>query len=405
MGNPLDLLLDTGENKTIPQYSWAKVNSTSSEAIILKLDGSEVIVPVPVGDVLVDPASLVIGTRVLMLHYGTRVYVVSTPGGDSGGGGLPTGAMVPWSANTPPVGWLECNGQAVSRTTYADLFAMIGIYYGAGDGSTTFNIPDLRGRTAVGLSPTDTEFNTVGKKFGTKTHTLTTAEMPSHNHNLANGGQQIVGGGTGYPSAGVTTGGGGYVVAPLQSTGGGGAHNNIQPSFTAVWIIKASGGIGSLTSTVEAALVNRIATLEQRADAIAPSFYAKLSADHARSGAMAWVKLPFSRVLLNNGDHYNGTLARFTAPSVGLYEFEVGINPTTNTGGPGLMFSVNGNARPVPDVQNLAYNSPYDTTVVSELFNLAAGDYVEVLMANANGLAVTLGRNYGNYFSGKKLGI
>ena len=58
---------------------------------------------------------------------------------------LPAGFVAAWPGNTPPDGWLVCNGSAVSRTTYADLFAAIGTTFGAGDGSTTFKLPDYRG--------------------------------------------------------------------------------------------------------------------------------------------------------------------------------------------------------------------------------------------------------------------
>ena len=60
------------------------------------------------------------------------------------------GCVMWYAKNTPPVGWLECNGSAVSRTTYANLFAVIGTTYGNGDGSTTFNLPDLRGEFVRG---------------------------------------------------------------------------------------------------------------------------------------------------------------------------------------------------------------------------------------------------------------
>lgn len=64
---------------------------------------------------------------------------------------VPTGAVIPFAGAAAPGGWLLCSGQAVNRTTYAALFALIGITYGAGDGASTFNVPDLRGRTVAGI--------------------------------------------------------------------------------------------------------------------------------------------------------------------------------------------------------------------------------------------------------------
>lgn len=107
-----------------------------------------------------------------------------------------TGDIKIWPDNTAPTGWLFCGGQAVSRATYANLFALLGTGYGAGDGSTTFNVPDLRGRsvfgrddmggagtagriTLAGSGITGTTLNFAG---GSETVTLTTAQIPSHTH-------------------------------------------------------------------------------------------------------------------------------------------------------------------------------------------------------------------------------
>jgi len=109
-----------------------------------------------------------------------------------------TGTVLPFAGAASPTGWLLCYGQAVSRVTYAALFAVIGTTYGAGDGSTTFNVPDLRGRVAAGMDNMGgTAANrltnsgtgnpgvngaTLGATGGADRHTLGAAEMPSHTH-------------------------------------------------------------------------------------------------------------------------------------------------------------------------------------------------------------------------------
>lgn len=281
MGNPFDLLLDPHESSTVPQFSWAKVDSANSSHITIKLDGSDALVPVPLNSVLIDPTAAVAGTRVLILHHDTRLYIVSTPGGDSGGGGIPAGAMTPWTSNIPPAGWLICDGQAVSRTTYADLFAIIGTTYGAGNGSTTFNVPDLRGRVPVGLNATDPEFDALGKKSGRKNTNHVSFAPPLNSGKFQDPGAAYIASARADMDAYLTSGESStlerfYAVRNVGGTiGTDGASGtevvhfrytapNIQPSFTANWIIKGMGGIGSLTPTVEAALVNRTAILEQK---------------------------------------------------------------------------------------------------------------------------------------------
>jgi microcystin-dependent protein len=83
---------------------------------------------------------------------------------------------------TAPTGWLLCDGTAVSRTTYLDLFNLVGTTYGVGDGSTTFNTPNMKGRAIVGYDPSQAEFDTMGETGGEKAHALSVAEMPSHSH-------------------------------------------------------------------------------------------------------------------------------------------------------------------------------------------------------------------------------
>lgn len=162
----------------------------------------------------------------------------------------PAGVVVPFAGSTAPLGYLLANGATVLIADQPDLFAVIGNLYG-GNGTTNFILPDMRGRTAVGLSAGDSDFGTLGAAPGAKTHTLTQAQMPSHTHTQnahSHGGQfggQFVQTGSGGAAANVTTGGNGYVTgstatatATNQSAGSGGAHNNIQPSRTLNYIIK-----------------------------------------------------------------------------------------------------------------------------------------------------------------------
>lgn len=107
--------------------------------------------------------------------------VISAEGGGGGGGGgwLPGDYKAVAYANTP-AGWLEANGQAVSRSTYADLFTAIGTMYGAGNGSTTFNVPDLRDRSMIGASGTK-PLASIG---GSAETTLVPGNLPAHAHSI-----------------------------------------------------------------------------------------------------------------------------------------------------------------------------------------------------------------------------
>jgi len=92
---------------------------------------------------------------------------------------LPAGMLVPYGGSTAPSGWLLCDGVAVSRTTYATLFAVVGTSYGAGDGSTTFNLPDMQGRVAVGKG-THVDVDVIGDSDGE----ALASRRPDHRHTV-----------------------------------------------------------------------------------------------------------------------------------------------------------------------------------------------------------------------------
>ena len=173
--------------------------------------------------------------------------VLLPPTGDT----LPVGSISAYSGENIPTNWLKCNGQAISRTTYADLFSVIGTTYGSGDGSTTFNLPNISERVIVGNNG-DGEFS-LGNTGGEKEHALTINEMPSHTHLY----RASIGAGNaegtlnfGGQNGGVISGSYGNAI---QNTGGSQAHNNMQPYIALNYIIKAKqsvGVVGTVTSDI-----------------------------------------------------------------------------------------------------------------------------------------------------------
>ena len=165
-----------------------------------------------------------------------------------GGGSAPIGMVAPFAGSTVPSGWLLCYGQNVSRSTYAALFTALSTAFGSGDGSTTFGLPDLRGRVVAGLNnmggTSSSALNaqswssTLGTSGagGSQSHTLSTSEMPSHNHSTISYGyfnayvaNQALNAVQNYSQGFTVTG----------SAGSGSSHNNVQPTMVLNYIIYA----------------------------------------------------------------------------------------------------------------------------------------------------------------------
>ena len=151
------------------------------------------------------------------------------------GGQIPTGVWIPYGGDTAPGGWLLCDGSAVNRTTYAALFSKIGTKFGAGDGSTTFNLPFMARRTVVGAGGTASGIlgNTIGSVGGAEAVSLTSDQNGDHTHATI----------PGYTFRLIKPAISSQNTSPVASTGtvdggAGNSHNNIQPSLVGNWIIK-----------------------------------------------------------------------------------------------------------------------------------------------------------------------
>jgi len=204
------------------------------------------------------------GAHQSVASVGTSGQVLTS----NGAGTLPTfqsafisGMLMPYAGSSAPSGWLLCYGQAISRSTYADLFAAIGTTYGAGDTTTTFNVPDLRGRSAFGkdnmggtaasrltTAGSGVDGSTLGASGGDQalashTHTATsTVTDPTHLHSalassgvaVSSGGGGGLGGSVGNTAAAST----GITVATTNATAGTGSSANVPPALVVSYIIK-----------------------------------------------------------------------------------------------------------------------------------------------------------------------
>ena len=170
--------------------------------------------------------------------------------------GVNTGIIIPWSSASIPSGFLQCDGSNVSRSTYSALFAVVGTVYGAGDGSTTFGLPDLQDRCVLSKSNNKALASTGGAENVTcsgnvsvtasaANATLSTAQLASHTHAFGaqNSGPAIYfepGSTSGSGSTGTTgsTSAHGHNITVNASSFTGDANSVLQPYLAVVYIIK-----------------------------------------------------------------------------------------------------------------------------------------------------------------------
>jgi len=168
---------------------------------------------------------------------------------------IPVGSVSATIRQQVPSGWLFCNGTAVSRTTYAPLWDVlrsdsVGVLgttspYGNGDGTTTFNLPDLRGRVPVGVDGAAgllSALDLIGNLGGAESHSLTIAELAAHNHNITTSNNPLDSHqhfASSTPS-GSTSAASSFLANPsaVAAVGSGTAHNNMQPYLILNWMVK-----------------------------------------------------------------------------------------------------------------------------------------------------------------------
>ena len=327
-------------------------------------------------------------------------------------GGLPAGSIIQWASSTIPTNWLLADGTAVSRTTYASLFAAIGTQYGTGDGSTTFNLPDLRGRIPVGRN--GGSFGTLAATGGSETNTLTANNLPAHTHSVNDPGHshylgaRIGGGSSGWGTvvnAGYTggadqpywySGSAGTGITVGNNTTTNSAVNNLQPYLVVNYIIKATAG----WTAGDSELATRVGVLEQNPNISGtltvagttthngrvlapnqPAFSAKRNAGTATNSTVLYQVVDF-----NTGGHYNSSNGRFTAPVAGKYVFSWGnLSKDTNTVHRYWLYKNGADSNNQLRLDTNATGTEYSSTAVkTQILQLAANDYVHIRYASDN---------------------
>lgn len=250
---PSGTLVNTGDTILVGQHNPAMQDIAASLTSSLSRDGS--------GGMRADLDMG--GHKVANAANGTADTDLATVGQLASAIAVPIGAVIDYWGASPPAGFLFPYGQAVSRTTYAALFAVIGTSAGAGDGATTFNLPDYRGRVGAGkdnmggtaasrlTTASGVDGTTLGASGGEQTHTLQTSEMPSHSHGVTDPGHHHSGAvqvvseqaQAGLSANGVSSAsntGTSTTGITIANAGGGGAHNNVQPTIVVGKIIRVS---------------------------------------------------------------------------------------------------------------------------------------------------------------------
>jgi microcystin-dependent protein len=262
---------------TFPNFTSAPLNSSQAQIDSLTTNGTAVLADAGVnfktntGDGFTNPAAGEVDVKAassLFKHKSDGSLTV--PGAVIAGslsatpGTFPLAGSMPWFSDTLPSGtgtWAWLNGQTISRTTYAAVFAILGTTYGVGDGSTTFGLPDTRDNILVGKGTmgsttavgriTNFVTSAIGNMFGECLHLLGIGEVPAHSHTITDvqhthtvANTNSGGGALGYTGgastiSNVTTTSAAFTgITGTNNAGGGTTHNNVQPSLVCNWIMR-----------------------------------------------------------------------------------------------------------------------------------------------------------------------
>ncbi len=256
---------DYGDLNNKPELNFIPETEKASSNGVATLDSNKKVTNSQLPIATVETLGAVkAGANIIIADDGT----ISAIGGAGGtvSDTLPIGSTVEWYSEVIPENWLLCNGQAISRTEYAELFAFLGTEFGDGDGSTTFNLPDKREKFSLGKGEEE-PYNQLGNTGGEEQHTLTLSEIPSHGHSSAvvnPNSAEFTAEDVGYT---YTTSNNGVVI-PLSNTitrdtkgfisstmenpqGGGESHNNMPPYIVVNYIIKAKQTVATVATIID----------------------------------------------------------------------------------------------------------------------------------------------------------